>query len=330
MASYLIRRVLIGVLTLWMITFLVYALIRAMPGDALSVNREMLGPGQTLSQEDIRLARKAFGLDVPWYQAYFVWLANVLQGDLGRSFNQKEPVTTVIGSRLPNTLLLSITSLVIAYTLSIPIGLYASGRANRTDERVISTLLYMLYSLPAFVAALLLQVLFAVKLRGTYFELPLFGMRSDEFASLSTFEQVIDVARHMILPVFCFTYGVLAYESRFIRSNMQEVIRQDYIRTARAKGVGPVRILWHHAFRNTLIPFVTLIGLTLPALLSGAVILEQIFTWPGIGSLMFESINMRDYPVIMGLTLIFSIVTLSGQLLADVLYTVVDPRVNYS
>jgi peptide/nickel transport system permease protein len=330
MASYLIRRVLIGILTLWMITFLVYALIRAMPGDALSVNREMLGPGQKLNQEDIRLARKAFGLDVPWYEAYFVWLGNVIRGDLGRSFNQKEAVTVVIGGRLPNTLLLSITSLVIAYLLSIPIGLYSSARANRTDERITSTLLYMLYSLPAFVAALLLQVFFAVKLRGTVFELPLFGMRSDDFASLTPLEQVIDVARHMILPVFCFTYGVLAYESRFIRSNMQEVIRQDYIRTARAKGVGPIRILWHHAFRNTLIPFVTLIGLTLPALLSGAVILEQIFTWPGIGSMMFESINMRDYPVIMGLTLIFSIVTLLGQLLADVLYTVVDPRVTYS
>jgi peptide/nickel transport system permease protein len=187
----------------------------------------------------------------------------------------------------------------------------------------------MLYSLPAFVAALLLQVLFAVKLRDTGFELPLFGMQSDEFNSLSTVGQVVDIAKHMVLPVFCFTYGALAYESRFIRANMQEVIRQDYIRTARAKGVGPVRILWHHAFRNTLIPFVTLIGLTLPALLSGAVILEQIFTWPGIGSLMFESINMRDYPVIMGLTLMFSTVTLLGQLLADFLYCVVDPRVTY-
>jgi len=330
MATYLIRRVLIGILTLWLITFLVYALIRAMPGDALTVNREMLGPGQKLSQEDILLARKAYGLDKPWHVAYFVWLGNLFQGDLGRSFNQKVAVTEVIGSRIGNTLLLSITSLVIAYVLSIPIGLYASGRANKPDERIVSTLLYMLYSLPAFVAALLLQVLFAVKLRETGFELPLFGMRSDEFDSLSSLGQVVDIARHMVLPVFCFTYGVLAYESRFIRANMQEVIRQDYIRTARAKGVGPVRILWHHAFRNTLIPFVTLIGLTLPALLSGAVILEQIFTWPGIGSLMFESINMRDYPVIMGLTLMFSTVTLLGQLLADFLYSVVDPRVTYS
>jgi peptide/nickel transport system permease protein len=330
MATYLTRRVLIAVLTLWLITFLVYGLIRAMPGDALTVNREMLGPGQKLNQEDIERARATFGLDKPWYTAYVNWLGNLLRGDLGRSFNQKVAVSQVIGDRIGNTLLLSLTSLVLAYLLSIPIGLYASARANKPDERVVSTLLYMLYSLPAFVAALLLQVLFAVKLRDTGFELPLFGKQSDDFNSLTTFEQVIDVAKHMILPVFCFTYGVLAYESRFIRANMQEVIRQDYIRTARAKGVGPIRILWHHAFRNTLIPFVTLIGLTLPALLSGAVILEQIFTWPGVGTLMFESITMRDYPVIMGLTLIFSIVTLLGQLLADFLYSVVDPRVTYS
>jgi peptide/nickel transport system permease protein len=330
MATYLTRRVLVAILTLWLITFLVYGLIRAMPGDALTVNREMLGPGQKLSQEDIERARATFGLDKPWYTAYWDWLGNMVRGDLGRSFNQKIAVSEVIGDRIGNTLLLSLTSLVIAYVLSIPIGLYSSARANKTDERAVSTLLYMLYSLPAFVAALLLQVLFAVKLRDTGFELPLFGMRSDDFNSLSTFGQVIDVVKHMILPVFCFTYGVLAYESRFIRANMQEVVRQDYIRTARAKGVGPIRILWHHAFRNTLIPFVTLIGLTLPSLLSGAVILEQIFTWPGVGTLMFESITMRDYPVIMGLTLIFSIVTLLGQLLADFLYSVVDPRVTYS
>jgi peptide/nickel transport system permease protein len=330
MATYLIRRVLIAILTLWLITFLVYGLIRAMPGDALTVNREMLGPGQNLNEDDIKQARAIFGLDKPWYTAYWDWLGNLLRGDLGRSFNQKIAVSQVIGDRIGNTLLLSVTSLVLAYLLSIPIGLYSSARANKPDERVVSTLLYMLYSLPAFVAALLLQVLFAVKLRDTGFELPLFGMRGDNFNSLSTFQQVIDVAKHMILPVFCFTYGVLAYESRFIRANMQEVVRQDYIRTARAKGVGPIRILWHHAFRNTLIPFVTLIGLTLPALLSGAVILEQIFSWPGVGTLMFESINMRDYTVIMGLTLIFSIVTLLGQLLADFLYSVVDPRVTYS
>jgi peptide/nickel transport system permease protein len=135
--------------------------------------------------------------------------------------------------------------------------------------------------------------------------------------------------KHAILPIVCFTYGSLAYYSRFIRANMQEVIRQDYIRTARAKGVPPLQVIWRHAFRNTLVPLVTLIGLTLPHLLSGAVILEQIFTWPGMGRLYFEAIGQRDYNTIMGLTLMFSILTLLGQLFADILYAVVDPRVTY-
>jgi peptide/nickel transport system permease protein len=197
--------------------------------------------------------------------------------------------------------------------------------AGTVRERTVSTLLYMLYSLPAFVAALFLQLLLAVKLEW----LPLFGMTSDNFDSLSLWGKTWDLFKHSFMPILCFTYGGLAYDSRFIRANMQEVIRQDYIRTARAKGVPPWRVIWHHAFRNTLIPFVTLIGLTLPHLLSGAVILEQIFTWPGMGRLYFESIARRDYDTIMGLTLMFSVLTLMGQLLADLLYAVVDPRVSY-
>jgi peptide/nickel transport system permease protein len=141
---------------------------------------------------------------------------------------------------------------------------------------------------------------------------------------------VHDIALHLILPLACISYGTLAYYSRFVKANMEEAIRQDYIRTARAKGAGPLRVLVQHAFRNTLIPFVTLLGLTLPGILSGSIILEQIFSWPGMGSLFFEAITYRDYPVIMGLTLMFSVLTLLGQLLADVLYAIVDPRVTYS
>ncbi|MFN6105652.1 MAG: ABC transporter permease, partial [Planctomycetaceae bacterium] len=140
----------------------------------------------------------------------------------------------------------------------------------------------------------------------------------------------VDIVWHAVLPVICSTDGSLAYYTRFVRANLQEVIRQDYIRTARAKGAGPMRVLVRHAFRNTLIPLVTLVGLTLPYLLSGSIVLEQVFSWPGMGRMYFESINARDYPVIMGLTLLFSTLALVGQLVADVLYAVVDPRVSYS
>jgi peptide/nickel transport system permease protein len=171
-----------------------------------------------------------------------------------------------------------------------------------------------------------LQIVFAV-----HFQLlPLFSMVSDNHDELSSFAKVGDLLKHMTLPLICETYGMLAYYSRFVKANLEEVVRQDYIRTARAKGVDRFHILTRHAFRNTLIPMVTMIGLTLPGLLSGAVIIEQIFTWPGMGRLFFESIGERDYDTIMGLTLVFSVLTLTGQLIADVLYAVVDPRVTFS
>jgi peptide/nickel transport system permease protein len=329
MSTYLTRRVLLGLLPLLFITFLVYGLIRLMPGDPLLVKMEAMEPGRSMRVEDVERMREMFGLNDPWYVAYFKWLGKVLQGNLGDSLSRHMSVARVIGERIIPTLLLTLSSLVISYLLAIPLGLYATARSNKPDERALSTLLYMLYSLPSFVAALWLQVLFAIKLQGTVWELPLFGMTSDNFSSLSFWGKSADLFRHSLLPVLCFTYGSLAYYSRFIYANMQEVIRQDYIRTARAKGVGRMRVLVHHAFRNTLIPLVTLIGLELPTLLSGSIILEQIFSWPGMGKLFFESIRERDYPTLMGLLLLFSVLTLIGQLLADIFYAIVDPRVTY-
>lgn len=327
MTSYLIRRLGIAVITLLLITFLVYGLIRAMPGTPATNQMAVMDPSKQLSPEAIERINRLYGLDQPWYAAYFIWMKNVVQGDLGVSFTRNmRPVTELVVERAPATLMLSATSLVLAYVLSVPIGLWATAKANSLPERTVSTILYMLYSLPAFVAALYLQLLLYVKLDW----LPLYGMQSDNYESLSAAGKAIDVLNHALMPVTCFTYGNLAYYSRFIRANMQEVVRQDYIRTARAKGVGPRSIIWKHAFRNTLIPLVTLMGLSLPGLFSGAVILEQIFQWPGMGRLYFEAIGQRDYNVIMGLTLMFSVLTLVGQLLADVLYAVVDPRVTYS
>jgi peptide/nickel transport system permease protein len=326
MFHYVIRRAAIGLVTLLLITFVIYALVRNIPGTPLTVDMAMMNPGRMASPDEIKRWERLYGLDKPWYEAYFIWLGNVVQGDFGRSIpKNNRPVLGLILSRLPATLMITVTSLLLTYLLSIPIGLWATARSGTVAEQTVSTLLYMLYSLPSFVAALYLQLLFYTKLGW----LPLFGMTSDNFASLSPTGKAWDVFRHALLPVVCFTYGSLAYYSRFIRANMQEVIRQDYIRTARAKGVPPVRVFWHHAFRNTLIPLVTLFGLTLPHLLSGAVILEQIFVWPGIGQLFFESISQRDYDTLMGLTLMFSVLALAGQLLADLLYAVVDPRVSY-
>lgn len=326
MFSYLVRRLVLALLTLLMITLVVYAMIRHMPGTPLTTDPAMMDPSKQISEKEIDRLNRLYGLDKPWYTAYFVWLGNMVQFDLGTSISQNNaPVTKLIAERVPATLLLSVSSLVLTYLLSIPLGLWSTVHADTPAERSVSTVLYMLYSLPSFVAALFLQILLAVKLEW----LPLYGMTSDGFESLTIWSKSWDIFQHALMPIICFTYGSLAYYSRFIRANMQEVVRQDFIRTARAKGVPPGRVVWHHAFRNTLIPLVTLIGLTLPSLLSGAVILEQIFTWPGMGRLYFEAILRRDYDTIMGLTLIFSILTLLGQLLADILYAVVDPRVTY-
>jgi peptide/nickel transport system permease protein len=327
MATYLIRRLLLGLLTLVAITFIVYGLARNMPGTPLTVQLGESDPSRKLNPEDQERMKRIYGLDRPWHEGYLRWLGNVARGDLGRSFSRKQPVTSLIGERIGPTFLISGTALVLTWLLGVPLGLYASARSGMADERATSLLLYILYSFPTFVAALFLQIVFAVWLRGTAWELPLFGM-SDLPADAGFAARAMDIARHAILPVTCQTYVSIAYDSRFIKANMEEAVRQDYIRTARAKGAGPGRVLFRHAFRNTLIPLVTLLGLSLPGLIGGSVIIEQIFTWPGMGRLFFESIRERDYPTIMGLTLMFSVLTLIGQLLADLLYCLVDPRVS--
>ena len=324
MAAYLMRRMLMGLLTLWLITFVVFGLIRNMPGTPLQLEAENLD--QKIDPADIERMKKNYGLDLPWHKAYVVWLGNVLRLDLGRSFSQRQPVLKLIGERVGPTLLISLSSLVLTYLLSIPLGLYCSAKSGKPSERAVGTLLYMLYSLPAFVAALLLLMLLSYRM--DWF--PLRGMKSDNYNQLGDWQQFKDVVWHAVLPIVCATYGSLAYYTRFVRANLQEVVRQDYIRTARAKGAGPLRVLVLHAFRNTLSPLVTLIGLTMPYLISGSIILEQVFDWPGMGRMYFESISTRDYPLIMGLTLLFSVVALLGQLVADVLYAVVDPRVSYA
>ncbi|QDT42936.1 Glutathione transport system permease protein GsiC [Gimesia alba] len=323
MFSYLVRRLFIGLITLILITFIIFGLIRNMPGSPISTQMAMVDPGKELNPADIERMRKAYGLNKPWPQAYALWVGNVFRLDFGRSISRKQPVSRLIHERMGPTLILSISSLFLTYLLAIPIGLYSSARQGKLDERTVGTILYMLYSFPSFVAALFLQIYLANKLGW----LPLYGMKSDGYSSMTGAQQTWDIFKHALMPVICYTYGSLAYYSRFIRANMHEVLRQDYIRTARAKGLGPINVLVKHAFRNTFIPLVTLIGLTLPSLLGGSVIIERIFSWPGMGQLYFESILERDYPTIMGLTLMFSILTLAGQLLADIFYAMADPRV---
>ncbi len=274
MATYLLRRLLLGCVTLVAITCIVYGLARNMPGNPLTAQMGE-DPSRKITAADYERMQRAYGLDKSWPEGYLQWAGNLFRGDLGRSITRKQPVTTLIGERIGPTLLVSGTAFLLIWLAAVPLGLYSSARSGRPDERLTSLLLYALYSFPTFVAALFLQVVFAVWLRGTAWELPLFGM-SDLPADAATGARMLDIARHMILPVTCQTYVSLAYDSRFIRANMEEAIRQDYVRTARAKGAGPWRVLFRHAFRNTLIPLVTLLGLSLPSLIGGSIIIEQI------------------------------------------------------
>jgi peptide/nickel transport system permease protein len=231
----------------------------------------------------------------------------------------------MIAERLPATLLLSGVSIGIAFAVSIVLGLYSAKREGRPDEKALSALLYLGYSFPSYVAAILGALLFGVILK----VLPLSGMRSPDHEELSAAGRVWDVARHMALPVSCYSLGYIAYYTRFLRVSLVSAMRSDFVRAARAKGLSENAVLVRHGLRNSLVPLVTLIGLSLPALVGGSVILEQIFAWPGMGRLFFEGIYTRDYPLIMGLTMMFSTLILAGSLLADLLYAVVDPRIRY-
>ena len=270
--------------------------------------------------------RKYYELDKPMHVRYGKWMWRLARLDFGQSMStDRRPVWGKIKERLWPTMSLAILSLGISLSVAIPIGVYSAARQNRLFDTVSSVLLYALYSIPSYVMAVPLILLLAIQ----WDLLPFQGMTSDNYDELTKMGKVIDLVKHYTLITFCFSYGTLAYYSRFIRQNMLEVLRQDYIRTARAKGLTERRVIMRHGFRNALIPVVTLFGLLLPAIIGGSVILEVMFNWPGMGRLFFESMMARDYPTIMALTFITACLVLLGTLLADLSYPLVDPRITY-
>ena len=324
MLHYTLRRLLYLVPTLIGITIVTFAVINLAPGDPVAlINRGEMDA--RVSPQAYHNMLQLYGLDDPIHVRYATWLKRLVTLDFGDSFLDHRPVRDKIAERLPATLILNITSLVAALLLSVPLGLYAAARQHSAFDKVGGTALYLLYSLPEFWVALLLIMFFGVKLR----LLPFHGMESMDAGDLGFFAYWWDRFLHMILPTICLTYGSLAYLSRFVRGSSLEIIRQDYIRTARAKGLGEKDIVYRHVLRNTMIPVLTLLGLLLPTLISGSIILESIFSWPGVGDLFFTSVRARDYPVVMGLSFITAILVLLSTLVADLLYAWADPRVTY-
>ena len=272
-------------------------------------------------QQLIRL----YGLDRPLHEQYLQWAVRTLKGDFGRSFKDGRPVSEKVLERIPITLLLNITALVLVLLFAIPIAVWSAEKQGSWSDHAFTGLVLCGFALPSFWVALLALDLFAVRLGW----LPVSGLASLEAGRWPLAARAWDLARHLILPVGVVVLGSVAGISTYVRSSMAEVLRQDYIRTAHATGLGTRRILFRHALRNALLPLITLLGLSVPGLLGGSVILETIFSIPGMGRLFYDSVVARDYPVIMALLVIGALLTLLGNLLADLAYATADPRIRY-
>jgi peptide/nickel transport system permease protein len=321
MTSYLTRRIAYAIVTLFGISVVTFVLIHAVPGDPVTLYASKYGL-RTLSREVLAEMRHRNHLDQPLLVQYGWWLRGVLSLDFGPSVMDGVPVIERIGRRLPNTILLSGVSIILSAAIGLPVGIFGAARRRRGGSAA-SAFFIVLYSLPTFWIALLLMQTFSVD----HAWLPLYGMTSDDYQQLSPAARVADRVLHMVLPVVTLAVGQLAIFARFARTSVEEVIALDYITAARARGVAGRSLLWHHALRNAAIPLITLFGLSVPYLISGSVIVERIFQWDGIGRLYLTSILTRDYPTVLGLTVLTAVITLLAGIGADLLYAAADPRI---
>lgn len=327
MKKYILKRVLLIIPTFLGITLITYLMIRIAPGDYTTLRAGLEGNIQSgsISREFIEQERRIFGLDKHPVLGYIDWLGNLVRLDFGVSRKDGRPVLHRIAEALPITLSLNLISIVLVYLISIPWGVVSAVKKDTLFDRVSSLILFILYSLPSFWVGLLLILYLS---SGEYMNMfPLGGIISEWAENLPFVPKLVNVLWHLVLPVATLTYGSFAFLARYTRANMLEVIGQQYIITARAKGLPEGRVIFVHAFKNSLIPLVTLMAALLPGLLGGSVIVESIFSIPGMGLLAFESILTRDIPVIMAVAALSAILTLLGILVADLLYAVVDPRI---
>jgi peptide/nickel transport system permease protein len=330
MMAYILRRFLLMIPTLFGITVVTFAIIRLTPGDPATLQAQQMEgamPSGLVATEIIEQTRKMYGLDKPIPVQYAKWVWRFVRLDFGDSFVDSRPVLEKIAEALPITILLNLIAIMLIYLISLPSGVWTALRAGTWKDQLTALLFYILYSLPSFWVAMLLLVWFA---SGDYLNwFPLVGYISDGAEFLPFWQKMGNVLWHLVLPVVCLTYGGFAFLSRFGRTVMLEVIRQDYIKTARAKGLSEWRVITRHGVRNALIPFVTLMGTLLPGLLGGSIIIEQIFGIPGMGKLSFDAVLSRDYPMVMGVATIDAFLTLISLLISDLLYVWIDPRISF-
>jgi len=322
--SYALRRLLTAIPLMLGVATIVFVVLSLAPGDPSNM---YFGPG--MSPETLVRIRRDMGLDDPLLIRYFRWLFAFLRGDFGYSFFSGMPVSRRILAALPNTFLLASVSLLLSFLVGILLGVVQAVRQYSLLDSALSTGALFFYSMPSFWLAIMLMLVFSVNARdwGWPLVFPVSGVTSTGYDLLGPFDQFKDRAIHLALPVLSLTLVLAAGVARYVRAGMLDVIRQDYIRTARAKGLSEARVIFKHALRNGLIPVVTLFGLSFPFLLSGTVFIEYVFSWPGMGKLLVDSILQRDYPVVLAGTFLFGGMVVLGNLLADLLYGVVDPRI---
>ncbi len=320
MGRYIIRRLLQALLLMALLSVGMFALIHLLPG----------GPEQVIFNPRLSAAGRAairarFGLDQPLPVQFLRWLGNALVGNFGFSFVTNQPVSDILAQRFPATLQLFSFALILALILAITIGVISAVRQGTITDYMLTTLSYFGIAMPVFLLGLLAQDIFGVKLH----ILPVSGTTTLGY-SFDPFNAFLDYLEHLILPMLVLAITFIAGWSRYMRSSMIEVVKQDYMRTARAKGVAPVALLIRHALRNAVIPLITIVALDFGAVAGGAAITEGVFAWPGMGLLFLDSLTNRDYPVLLAMLLIGAMFVIAFNLIADILYAVMDPRIRYS
>ena len=329
MRDYIIKRLLLLLPTMLGITLVTFLIIQLAPGSPVE-RKLQLDQGiqaEAITQQIVEETKKLYGLDKPIYVRYWIWIKQIFTLDFGRSYKDHRPVIDKIAERIPITLALNIISIFLIYVISIPIGVWSAVKHGSAAERTSTFFLFILYSIPSFWMAMILIFFLG---GGEYWDIfPVYGILSPGAENYPFFEKALNFLWHIVLPVFCLTYGSLAYLSRFQKGSLLEVLREDFVRTAEAKGLPKSKVILKHALRNALIPVITILAGILPAMIGGSVIIESIFSIPGIGQLGFESVLSRDYPVIMGIATISAFLTLIGILVSDLVYVLVDPRISF-
>lgn len=342
MIIYLIRRILLMIPTFFGITLVTFVLINLAPGSPIEQKLQAIrfgaaggGSGASSSvgsrgetganAEIIEALKKQYGFDKPIHERYLIWLKNLARMDFGESFTYQEPVIDVIKSKFPVSLQFGIASLLLTYIVCIPLGVRKATKAGKAFDRMTTVILNLTYSIPPLVLGIFLIVVFAGKLN----MFPIGGFQSDDYDSLTTWGKVLDRAHHFVLPLICYMIGGFTELSILMRNSMLDVVKSDFVRTARAKGLSERMVIFKHALRNALIPIATGLGGFFGAFLGGSLLIEQMFNLDGIGLLGYQSVLSRDYNVIMGLAFISSMLLMLGRIFSDIIYVLIDPRIDF-